>query len=154
MITPELESYIKSSRASGISDSQIRQNLLSQGGWTPADLDQAFAAGSAPPITSAARAAVTGGMSIKVIGIIVAVLLIGGSAGAYFVLNKPSELPCNAPGCNGSGINPYPDQNRQEQSNNSTNTKTQVATSAPFHCEDLFPEDSDLVVKFDEKFYP
>jgi len=42
MITPELQQYINQQKSAGASDVQIRQNLLTQGGWSQADLDQAF----------------------------------------------------------------------------------------------------------------
>jgi hypothetical protein len=51
MITLELENYIKQSRAQGMSDDQIRQNLLS-GGWNKVDLDQALSEHHAPLATN------------------------------------------------------------------------------------------------------
>ncbi|HEX9502722.1 MAG TPA: hypothetical protein VF974_00150 [Patescibacteria group bacterium] len=45
MVTPELQAYISQSRASGISDSEIRQTLLSQG-WNQPDVDSALGSGS------------------------------------------------------------------------------------------------------------
>jgi hypothetical protein len=42
MVTPELENYIKTERAKGVSDQTIRANLLVQGGWTMSDLDEAM----------------------------------------------------------------------------------------------------------------
>ncbi len=42
MITPELVSYITSQRALGKSDADIKQMLFAGGGWTSADLDEAF----------------------------------------------------------------------------------------------------------------
>ncbi len=40
-MTPEVQQYINQQRTAGVSDSQIRQSLTTQG-WTQADLDQAF----------------------------------------------------------------------------------------------------------------
>lgn len=41
MLTPEIKNYISQSRASGVSDDQIRQTLAGQG-WAQADLDEAL----------------------------------------------------------------------------------------------------------------
>lgn len=48
MVTPELQNYIKQARAQGISDAQIRQNLLT-GGWNDGDLAQAGLGPTAVP---------------------------------------------------------------------------------------------------------
>ncbi len=70
MSNQDLINYITQSRASGVSDAQIRQALATQG-WTQADLDQAFritSAGSVMPQASQ----VSGNIYTKVVFIVLA----------------------------------------------------------------------------------
>jgi|GEM_PF-1696208 hypothetical protein len=48
MITKELVEYIKAERIAGTKDSDIRQNLMSGGGWTVPDLDEGFKTANGP----------------------------------------------------------------------------------------------------------
>ena len=44
MTDPQLLDYVKSQTAGGIDKETIKQNLLSNGGWNGADIDEAFKA--------------------------------------------------------------------------------------------------------------
>ena len=46
MVTPELIEYIKTERARGASADSIRQSLMTQGGWSSADIDEAISRAS------------------------------------------------------------------------------------------------------------
>lgn len=81
MPNPQLQSYVSQSRATGMSDDQIRQSLQAQG-WTEADISEALGMTSvAEPISAGSS-----GLSKKILIIILAILIAGG-AGAYFLLS-------------------------------------------------------------------
>lgn len=77
MPTPETQNYINQSRASGISDDQIRATLQAQG-WAEADIAQALGS------TSTVVAAGTKSIAPKVIAGLVALLIFGGAAYVMF----------------------------------------------------------------------
>src|SRR3989344_4456199 len=73
MITPELQKYISDSRASGMTDEQIRSALITKG-WTQDDLDQAFGVSPVGPIVPQAPIVTTSNNNL--VKIIVTVLII------------------------------------------------------------------------------
>src|SRR3989338_5381960 len=138
MPNQELSNYVSQARVAGKTNEAIKQELLNAG-WQEADISEALGAGTAPiSMPAVATVAAASGMSAKVISIIVVALLVAGGVAAYFAFfNK--KTPKN--------------QTSNNSSYAATITQTEnTSNGAPFHCIDLFPEDSDLVVKFDEKF--
>ncbi len=97
MITPELENYIKQSRAQGIADAQIRQNLTSGGGWSESDLNEAFGGFQAPafvPTVGTSTTLAFAGGSAWIIGGIIGIILLagGGFFGYKYFNNKNSQI--------------------------------------------------------------
>ena len=86
MITPELQNYINQARAQGMTDAQIRQNLLT-GGWNEADLAQAGLASSFTSPQTLAHPTTTPGVYIEKkktkAGLYIVVFLIFFALGAF-----------------------------------------------------------------------
>ncbi len=104
MVTPELENYIKQARTQGLSDAQIRQNLLSQGGWNEGDLNEAFGVPPSyiPPLPHTPNP--TNYVEKKshlglIISVVVVVLLLLG--GWYFFSQSNQESAENQPAAPG-----------------------------------------------------
>lgn len=82
MITSELQNYINSSKASGMTEEQIRQALLNQG-WTTEQVNEAMSMSTNPaainPAVPVSSVGTSAGMSgtAKTILIIIAILVIG-----------------------------------------------------------------------------
>ncbi|MFA6256707.1 MAG: hypothetical protein WCT29_00130 [Candidatus Paceibacterota bacterium] len=103
MITKELERYIIQAKAQGMTEAQIRQNLMGSGGWSPADLDQAFSVFSGGGISGGT--VVAGGATVgakSYLGWVIGAILILGAVGGggYYFLNLS-----NNPGSSSSEFN-------------------------------------------------
>ena len=85
MLTPELTNYINQAKAAGMTDQQIRDELIKTG-WQPADVEEAFSGAFAPTT----YLAVSKKIPLLKIGIIAvsAILLIAGSASAFWYADK------------------------------------------------------------------
>lgn len=102
MAQPELQNYIIQSRAAGMSDDQIRQNLMGQG-WNLDDVNQAFGGNSAvpPTITAPAKSYTKLVVIILLIAIVLPLLIWGGIVGlGYYALkniNDTATTPSYSP---------------------------------------------------------
>ncbi len=75
MLVPEIQEYIKQQKAAGVSDTQIRQNLVTQG-WAEVDLDQAFGITPVNPVVPQAPQVSEKSNIGKIIAIVVIVFIL------------------------------------------------------------------------------
>ncbi len=128
MTNLDLENYIKSSRASGLTDDQIKQTLSTQG-WSQADISEAMGASvSAGTVSAVGTTAVVGAASAwsakTIVAIIVGLAILG--TGGYFVFAKKSS----------QNMNDSLDSNQAA----SNIPKTSKSDNTPFTCKELLSD--------------
>ena len=123
MVNPEVQNYINQSRASGMTDDQIRSALSAQG-RAEADVSAALGSGVAAPAVGSSVVAGTAStwLTGKVIGLIIVLLIVLGVGGYFFFAKK--SIPQNMP------------------SDNQLSNNQQVAVngSPNFSCKDILSE--------------
>lgn len=85
MVTPELTNYINQAKAAGMTEQQIKDELI-KAGWQQADINETFA-DAAAPISDSPISAKMSSLKISVIATI-GILLIAGSASAFWYADK------------------------------------------------------------------
>jgi len=80
----DLKNYIKQSRVAGQTDEQTKQALKSRG-WQEVDINQAL--GGQSPVSEMASVATKSWLTGRIIAIVIALLVIAGGVGAYFMFS-------------------------------------------------------------------
>ncbi len=134
MVNLELQNYVKSSRAAGVPDDQIRQTLSTQG-WSEADISQSLnSMGSAVSQADLAHSGYSrlflGSKGIMTSVVVLILLGLGG----YFLFASRNNTP--QPDTGSTNINKTIDTSNQDNSANNTEEQKEI-TDPPFGCKDL-----------------